>query len=231
MDDARGADGDGIVGGGAGLDGGAVGFVAAGLVVFPARAGRAEAGGGHAEGTEDLFAHEVFPGFGGDLLGHVTGDGDAGVGVVELRAGRCFGRLRRDAREEQSARSRGRALVPPEFGPQFILCELTGCPAAVREELFERDSLVLGVHRFLERGEGLAEGLRPFQFSFIDEDAAEHGGHRLGVGADVEVVGGGDLVALAARANAGDTDGDGFAALDDGHGHAGHVVLLKDGGE
>jgi hypothetical protein len=54
VDDAGGADGDGVVGGGAGLDGGAVGFVAAGLVVFRGRAGGAEAGGGHAQGTEDL---------------------------------------------------------------------------------------------------------------------------------------------------------------------------------
>ncbi len=54
---------------------------------------------------------------------------------------------------------------------------------------------------------------------------------RLGVGADVEAVGGGDLVGLAARADAGDPEGDGFAVADDGGGHAGDVVLLDDGGE
>ena len=183
------------------------------------------------ERAEDLFAHEVFPGFAGDLLGHVAGDGVAGVGVDELLAGGGFGRFRRDALEEQPARARGRALVLPEFAPQFILCEITGCAAAVGEELFERDGLVLGVHRLLELGERLAEGLIPFQFSFIDEDAAEHGGHRLGVGADVEAVGGGDLVGLAARADAGDAEGDGLAVADDGGGHAGDVVLLDDGGE
>ena len=145
--------------------------------------------------------------------------------------GVASGGLRRDALEEESARARGRALVLPEFAPQFILFELTGCAAAVGEELFERDGLVLGVHGFLELGESLAEGLSPFQFSFIDEDAAEHGGHRLGVGADVEAVGGGDLVGLAARADAGDTEGDDLAVLDDGGGHAGDVVLLDDRGE
>ena len=145
--------------------------------------------------------------------------------------GVASGGLRRDALEEQSARARGRALVLPEFAPQFILCEITGCAAAVGEELFERDGLVLGVHRLLQLGKRLAEGLIPFQFSFIDEDAAEHGGHRLGVGADVEAVGGGDLVRLAARADAGDAEGDGLAVADDGGGHAGDVVLLDDGGE
>ena len=47
----------------------------------------------------------------------------------------------------------------------------------------------------------------------------------------MEAVGGCDLVGLAARANPGDAEGDGLAALDDGDGHARDVVLLKDGDE
>jgi len=231
VDDAGGSDGDGVVGGGAGLDRRAVGFVAAGLVVLRRRAGCAEASGRHAEGTEDLFASEVFPGFAGDLLGHVAGDGEAGVGVDVLLAGSGFWRFRRDALEEESARAGGRTLVLPEFPPQLILFELTGCAAAVGEELFQRDGLVLSVDGFLELGESLAEGLIPFQFSFIDKDPAEHGGDRLGVGADVEAVGGGDLVRLAARADASRAEGDGLAVADDGGGHAGYVVLLDDGGK
>src|SRR5258708_5409223 len=128
---------------------------------------RAHGGGGHSEGAENLLAHEVLPRFGGDLLGHVAGDGEAGVGVDELRAGGRFGRFRCDVLEEESARARGRALVLLEFAPQLVLFELTGCAAAVGEELFERDGLVLGVHGFLELGERLAERLTPFQFSFI----------------------------------------------------------------
>ncbi len=159
VDDASGTDGDGIVGAGAGLDGGAVGFVAARLVVFR---GRAEAGCGHAERAEDLFTHKVFPGFARHLLGHVASDGEASVGVDELLAGSGFGRFRRDALEEQSARARGRALVLPEFAPEFILFDRTVCAAPMGEELFERDGLVLGVHGFLQLGEGLAQGLTPF---------------------------------------------------------------------
>ena len=47
----------------------------------------------------------------------------------------------------------------------------------------------------------------------------------------MERVVGGDLVGLAARADASDADGDDLAVADDGGGHAGDVVLLDDGGE
>ena len=97
VDDAGGADGDGVVGGGAGLDGRAVGFVAAGLVVLARVPGGPKPAVVMPERAEDLFAHEVFPGFAGDLLGHVAGDRDAGVGVDVLRAGSGFGRFGRDA--------------------------------------------------------------------------------------------------------------------------------------
>jgi hypothetical protein len=47
----------------------------------------------------------------------------------------------------------------------------------------------------------------------------------------VEAVGGGDLVALAARADAGNAERDDLAVADDGGGHAGDVMLLDDGDE
>ncbi len=64
-------------------------------------------------------------------------------------AGGRFGRFRRDALEEEPSGARGRALVLPEFAPQCILREITGRAAAVGEELFERDGVVLGVHGLL----------------------------------------------------------------------------------
>jgi hypothetical protein len=60
VDDARGPDADGIVGPRAGLDGRAIGFVAAGLIVLSARAGRTEAGSFHPERTEKV-AFTQFP--------------------------------------------------------------------------------------------------------------------------------------------------------------------------
>ena len=114
--------------------------------------------------------------------------------------GVASGGFGRDAREQQPAGAGGRALVLPEFGPECVLQEVAGCAAAVGEELFERDGLVLRVHRLLQLGERLAERLSPLQFPLVDEDAAEHGGHRLGVRADVEPVRSGDLLRLAARA-------------------------------
>jgi hypothetical protein len=47
----------------------------------------------------------------------------------------------------------------------------------------------------------------------------------------VEAVGGGDLVRLTARADAGDAEGDGLAVAHDGRGHAGDVVLVDHGGK
>ena len=105
------------------------------------------------------------------------------------------------------------------------------CAAAVGEQLFERHGLILRVHGFLQLGEGLAEGLAPLQLSFIDEDAAEEGGHRLGVRSEVEAVGDGDLLALAARADTGHAEGDGLAIADDRGSHAGDAALLDDGSE
>jgi hypothetical protein len=231
MDDAGGTDCDGVVCGGAGLDGGAVGFVAARLVVLRGRTGGTEAGGGYAERAEDIFTHEVFPGFARDLLGHMAGDRDAGVGIDKLFARGRFGWFRCDALKEQSARARGCPLVQIEFDPKWILFELTGCAAAVGEELFERDGLIPGVHGFLELGKSFAQSLTPFQFSFIDEDAAEHGGHRLGIGADVDAIGGGDRVGLSARANTCDAEGNSLTVTNDSGGDAGDIVFLDDGGE
>jgi hypothetical protein len=99
----------------------------------------------------------------------------------------------------------------------------------MRKELFERDDLVLAMHGFLELGESLAQSLIPFQFAVVNEDAAEESSHRLGVRTDVELVRSGDLFGFATSADAGDTNSDGLAVVDDGRSHAWDGMLLDYG--
>lgn len=228
VDDASGADGDGIVGIWTGLDGRAIGCVPAGLVIFHGCAGRAEAGSGHPERVENLFAHQVFPGCARHLFRHVARDGVAGIGVYEFCAGPGFGRLGGDALKQVLPRAGGGALVLPKFGPEFILFERSRRAAPMGEELLKRHGLVQGVHGIRELLECLTQGLIPFQTSFIHEDSADHGGDRLGVRADVEAVRRGDPVGLAARAHTIDSKRLGFSLADDCGRHSRNIVLFND---
>ena len=97
------------------------------------------------------------------------------------------------------------------------------------EEIFDGDLGHGGVHLGGEIGEELGHGGLEGDFFVVDELADEEGGHRLGVGAEVDDIGFEERGRVADLAQAGATEGDDFIAVENGGDEAGKFVFFGEG--
>jgi len=195
VDGPGGSERGGIVGGGAGWDGGvhgADGAVAPRGVGGVDGGGRAEAAGGHAEWGEDLRAHEVFPGEAGGAFEGGAYENVARVGVEVVADGNLGGEGEHLADEGAALFDEGAGAGPEGVPDGGAGEEVADDAAAVLEELLQGDVTVGRAHGGGLVGEGLGEGGVPAEGASLDEARDEGGGHGLGVGPEVPAVVDGD---------------------------------------
>ena len=104
---------------------------------------------------------------------------------------------------------------------------LVGEAGAVREQLFERDFAVRGIHLRCQVRKDLLQRCAPRELPFLDQ-CGQHGrGHGLSVGAEMELIVDGDGRVGAVLTHADGSDrGQAFAG-DNGSGERGEIVLLE----